>query len=253
MEAAGLGFFMLSACAFGVLLEHPMSPVHQALEQPFIRRLLAGIAMGLTFLAIVCSKWGKRSGAHLNPSVTLTFLVLGKISRVDALFYILFQFLGGLTGVFLAEALIGLPLQHSSVNYSATIPGPQGPGIALWAELFISALMMTVVLNVSNSRRWSRFLPYIAASLVATYIALESPLSGMSMNPARTLGSAIPAREWTALWIYFVAPPLGMLLAAVIHRTRPGAPAVFCAKLHHHNRERCIFRCNYAQLMNGEK
>lgn len=252
MEAAGLGLFMLSACVFSALLEHPMSPLQQAIEQPIMRRLLGGLAMALTFLAIVCSKWGKRSGAHLNPSVTLTFWVLGKIGSSDALFYILFQFLGGLAGVLLAEFVIGLPLQHSAVNYAVTIPGARGPILAFWAEFFISALMMTVILGISNSPRWSRSLPFAAAALVAAYITLEAPLSGMSMNPARTLGSAVPAHEWTAIWIYFLAPPLGMLSAAGIHRLR-GGPPIFCAKLHHHNRERCIFRCNYSELINGAK
>src|SRR5271165_6329401 len=81
MEAAGLGLFMISACAFTVLLEHPMSPVRQAIENGTLRRVLIGIAMGLTAIGIICSPWGKQSGAHLNPSVTLAFLSLGKVAR----------------------------------------------------------------------------------------------------------------------------------------------------------------------------
>src|SRR5689334_13677164 len=84
MEAAGLGIFMISACVFGVLLEHPMSPIQKSLEDPLIRRLVAGIAMGLTAIGIVYSPWGQRSGAHLNPSFTLSFLALGKIAPWDA-------------------------------------------------------------------------------------------------------------------------------------------------------------------------
>src|SRR5947209_10287552 len=71
IEAAGLGLFMLSACTFGVLLEHPMSPVSAWIESPMARRALIGIAMGLTAIGIVYSPWGKRSGAHLNPALTL--------------------------------------------------------------------------------------------------------------------------------------------------------------------------------------
>jgi hypothetical protein len=63
----------------------------------------------------------------------------------------------------------------------------------------------------------------------------------MSMNPARTLGSALFARDWTALWIYFLAPPAGMLAAAEVYLRQRGREAVFCAKLHHQNRKRCIF------------
>src|SRR5712691_6200820 len=124
MEAAGLGIFMLAACAFGVLLEHPMSPVNEMIENPFVRRVLMGIAMGLTAIGIIYSPWGRRSGAHINPSVTLTFLALGKIAPWDAFFYVVFQFAGGILGVALAELLIGFPLRHSGVNYVVTTPGP---------------------------------------------------------------------------------------------------------------------------------
>ena len=91
-----------------------------------------------------------------------------------------------------------------------------------------------------------RFTGVIAGALVATFITLEAPLSGMSMNPARTFGSALPGRVWDALWIYFTAPPLGMLLASELYVRTRGAGAVICAKFHHHNNKRCIFNCGYA-------
>jgi aquaporin Z len=108
--------------------------------------------------------------------------------------------------------------------------------------------MMLLVLTVSNTHKLSRFTGLFAGCLVATYITLEAPLSGMSMNPARTFGSAFSAGDWRSLWIYFTAPPLGMLLAAAYYRAWRGPRAVFCAKLHHHNDKRCIFRCNYRQM-----
>jgi aquaporin Z len=77
--------------------------------------------------------------------------------------------------------------------------------------------------------------------MVALFITVEGPLSGMSMNPARTLGSALFARDWTALWVYFIAPPIGMLGAAELYLRQRGREAVFCAKLHHQNGKRCIF------------
>jgi aquaporin Z len=248
MEAAGLGLFMISACVFTALLEHPMSPAHQAVENGTLRRVLIGVAMGLTAVGLICSPWGKRSGAHLNPSVTLAFLSLGKVTRIDALFYILAQFCGGILGVAVANLLIGEPLRHSAVDYAVTTPGSDGAVIALVAELAISAILMSVVLAVSNSPRLSRFTPLLAGGLVAIYISIEAPVSGMSMNPARSLGSAVSADEWTALWIYFVGPPLGMLLAAQLYRLTHGQSRVFCAKFHHHNSARCIFRCNFGAL-----
>jgi aquaporin Z len=248
MEAAELGLFMISASVFGVLLGHPSSPLHQAIDSPTLRRILMGIAMGSTAIAIIYSPLGQRSGAHFNPSVTVTYLLLGKVAPWDALFYVVLQFLGGMLGVMVASFLIGLPLMHASVHYVVTVPGVGGPHIAFWAELLISFVLMSTILAVSNTRRLARFTPLFAGALVATYIALESPLSGMSMNPARTFGSAFAAREWTALWVYFTAPPLGMFLASKVYRFRHGAQAVFCAKLHHHNDKRCIFRCNYAAM-----
>lgn len=81
IEASTLGLFMISACTFCLLLEHPDSLLRQQLEAPLARRVLMGVAMGLTAIAIIYSPWGKRSGAHMNPAVTLTFLRLGKSRR----------------------------------------------------------------------------------------------------------------------------------------------------------------------------
>lgn len=249
MEAAALGAFLLSACIFGVLLEHPSSPLHQMLSgRSMARQALGGLAMGLTAIGIFYSPWGKRSGAHMNPAVTLTFLSLGKIAPWDAFFYVVFQFLGGIGGVVAASLLIGPPLQHAAINYVVTVPGPDGAAAAFAAEFVISALMMSVVLWISNSQRWNRLTPLAAGALIATFITFEAPLSGMSMNPARTVGSAFSAGEWTATWIYFAAPAAAMMLASVFYRACGSAREGFCAKLHHHNNQRCIFRCRYGEL-----
>ncbi len=246
MEAAGLGTFMVSACVFATLLGNPESLGPRAVPDPMLRQVLMGLAMGLTAIGIIYSPWGKRSGAHLNPSVTLTFLRLGKVKAWDALFYITAQFAGGLGGVLLAAAILGPPLASPAVNYAATVPGPWGVAIAFLGEAAISFGLMTVVLAVSNRRPGvARCTGLCAGLLVALYITFEAPVSGMSMNPARTFGSALPSGTWTALWIYFTAPLLGMLAAAECYVRVKGARAVFCAKLHHQNAHRCIFRCGY--------
>jgi aquaporin Z len=246
MEAAGLGLFMLSACIFGTLLEYPASPVRQAIPDPLVRRFLMGLAMALTAISIIYSPWGKQSGAHLNPSVTLTFFRLGKVAPWDALFYVTAQFVGGVAGVLLAWGLLGQALAEPPVSYVVTMPGIGGPGVALLAEMVITFILMSVVLTVTNIPGLARYTGLFAGVLVATYITLEAPLSGMSMNPARTLGSALPAQVWTALWVYFLAPPLGMLLAAEVYLRRGGLHRVLCAKLHHQNTKRCIFpQCGY--------
>ena len=245
MESAELGLFMFSACAFSVLLFHPSSPITQMIHDGVLRRLMMGTAMGSTAIAIIFSPLGQRSGAHFNPSVTWTFFRLGKIDACDAAFYTLFQFTGGIAGVMLASLAFGRFVADRSVNFAATVPGPNGPSLAFLAEFLISFILMSVVLTVSNTKRLARWTGMFAGALVATYITIESPVSGMSMNPARSLSSAVGARVWMSLWIYFVAPPLGMLLAAEVYRRLNVGPAVACAKLHHHNNRRCIFRCNF--------
>jgi len=248
MEAAELGLFMISACVCVALIEHPASPVRQALEDPLLRRSLVGLAMGLTAIAIIYSPLGKRSGAHFNPAVTLAFFRLGKIEGWDTLFYVLAQFAGGVAGVLVAVLLLGQGvLADPTVNYVATLPGERGPAVAFAAEAAISFGLMLVVLLVSNDRGLNRYTALFAGTLVASYITLEAPLSGMSMNPARSFGSALPGEIWDALWIYFTAPPLGMLLAAELYLRTKGAGAVLCCKLHHENDKRCIFHCRYGE------
>ena len=245
IEAAGLGVFMIAACAFGVALEHPSSPIRELLPAS-LRRALMGLAMGATAIAIIYSPWGKRSGAHINPAVTWTFFRLGKIEGWDALFYVLAQFTGGVTGVVIAVVALGALVSHPSVNYVATIPGPYGIPLAFAAEIAMSFLMMSTILLATNRPKLARFTGIFAGVLVFAFITLEAPISGMSINPARTFGSAFNAGLWTALWLYFVAPPLGMALAAEVYRRRSTSTPVRCAKLNHDNDERCIFRCGYA-------
>jgi aquaporin Z len=244
IEAAGLGLFMVAASLFGGLLFHPSSPVAQVVTDPVLARVLMGAAMGLTAIGLVYSPAGQRSGAHYNPSVTLTFLRLGVVAPWDAAFYVVAQFAGGAAGLLLVAAVAGRLLAHPAVNYVATVPGPGGVAVAFAAEAVISFVLMTVVLAVSNTRRIARFTGLFAGALVAAYIAVEAPLSGMSMNPARTTASAVAAHLWTGYWIYLAAPLGGMLAAAEIH-ARLGRRPVFCAKLHHDNSRRCIFRCGF--------
>ncbi len=243
IEAWCLGMFMVSACVFGVALFHPASPV--AAIDIGVRTVLMGLAMGLTAIGIICSPWGKRSGAHFNPAVTLTFFRLGKINREDAFFYILFQTFGGIAGMLIAYLFLKGLLADCSVNFVATVPGDQGAAIAFVAEVTISFLMMTMILFAGNSRRFSRYTPFFAGTLVALFIAVESPISGMSMNPARTIASAAVSGNWTSIWIYLLAPPIAMLTAAELFVRTRGIKNVLCAKLNHFGKARCIFNCNF--------
>jgi aquaporin Z len=251
MEGVELGLFMLLACAFVVLLEHPASSVHQTITNSTLRRVLIGLAMGLTAIAIIYSPLGKRSGAHFNPSVTFTFYCLGRVEWWDAVFYSVAQFIGGLLGVLVSAWLLGPLVAHPSVQYAVTVPGTSGVWVAFCAEVLIAFIQMSMVLRVSNTKHLARFTGIFAGLMVATYITLEAPYSGMSMNPARAFASALPAHVWTSLWIYFLAPPLGMLLAAELYVRQHSIHQVFCAKLHHPNDVRCIFRCQFEELGAG--
>jgi aquaporin Z len=252
MEAALLGMFMISACTFGVLLNHPGSAIAQGIDNEFVRRVLGGLAMGATAILLILSPFGKRSGAHFNPAVTIAYSTLGKIAWRDAAFYVLAQFAGGILGIAVADKLLGPPLRHSAVNYVVTAPAAGDIGRAFAGEFLISGTMLSTVLLVSNRRNLARFTPFFAGSLVALFITFESPISGMSMNPARTFGSGFGAGEYMALWIYFTAPPLAMIAAAQFYRWLRGSGSVYCAKFHHDNNQRCIFRCRYDQMWKPE-
>src|SRR5262249_43621317 len=142
---------------------------------------------------------------------------------------------------FASLVLQGAPANRA-VRYAGTMPGIYGNAIAFVAELAISFILMSAILFASNHKFLAPYTHYLAAILVAAYIAFESPLSGTSTNPARTFGPALYASYWGALWIYFIAPPMGMLGAAeffLLVRKRKGP---YCAKLHHRNDKRCIFR-----------
>jgi len=241
MEGTCLGLFMISAFIFCTLLEHPASLVHQAIPHPFLRRFIMGLAMGLTAISIIYSPWGKQSGAHINPSTTLTFFRIGKVGKWDAVFYIVSQFVGGLAGAGLAATVLSRWVSHPSVNYVVTRPGMAGIGAAFVAEVVIAFILMSAILRVSNHAGLHKLTGLCAGALVATYITFEAPISGMSMNPARTFASAVCAQHWTALWIYFTAPLFGMFSAAEVYVRRRGSEGIACAKLHHDNDKRCIF------------
>ncbi|MBI1335645.1 MAG: aquaporin family protein [Phycisphaera sp.] len=249
MEAALLGLFMVSACVATALFEYPASPVHAAIPSPMARRFCIGLAMGATAVGLIYSHWGKRSGAHMNPAFTLSFLRLGKIGPGPALLYILAQFIGGLLGVLISVFTLRRFVTDPSVNYAVTLPLHGGAGIplAFAAEFVISFVLVAVVLTVNRSNRLAPWTGYFAALLLVVYITFEAPYSGMSLNPARSLASAIPAHVYRGLWVYFVAPTLGMLAAVELSRLLAKQPHTLCCKLIHCPVTPCVIQCNCLQ------
>lgn len=215
-EALGLAVFMISACFFSAMLEGPTS-WHNAIVDPFIRTVIAGILMGATALFIFYSSFTSPSGSHINPAVTICFLRLKKINKADTFFYILFQITGGLLAVYLMAALIKKPLTSLPVNYVATVP-LKGPAAAFATEFIIGFMMMSMVLFTSSSKKWGKYTRVFSGCLVCLYVIVAGPISGFGMNPARSLASAIPSKTWTSFWIYALVPFISMLLATEFFR-----------------------------------
>ena len=180
----------------------------------------------------------------MNPAVTLAFLRLRLVRPIDGLFYILAQTIGGTFGVLAGFLLTAGMLAAPDARWVVTVPGSCGPYVAFGAEFLMAMFLMLVVLRFSNTPSLRRLTGYAAALMVALFITIAAPCSGMSINPARTLASAIPSQVWTAFWVYLLAPPLGMLAAAEVHRWQCGGLLRHCAKLCHDNRTRCI-HCGY--------
>jgi aquaporin Z len=242
MDGMLLGCFMISACVFAALLEHPASHLHQALPDALLRRALMGIAMGVTAVALIYSRWGRRTGALMNPAVTLSAWMLGRISGRDAVGYITGQFAGALGGVALMALVAARWMGDSSVNYVATLPG-RTAFIAWLAEAAIAFGMMGMSLALNRFPRVAPYTGCFAGILLALYITLEAPISGMSLNPARSFGSAFWAHAWVHLWIYFTAPVAGMLAAVQVSRRFSRMPRTLCCKFNHSRGVPCHCPC----------
>ena len=248
MEGMEIGGLMLSICFFGTLLYSSMSPLsHLALSRG-VSSALMGISIALTTLMIIRSPFGRRSGAHFNPAITLSYFWLGRVRRWDALCYVVAQFVGGFVGVLVAHEILGVRLSEISVRYLVTVPGSHGEGIAFLFELILSGLLMGTVLYASNHRFLAPYSPiFVALFTVFCYVA-SSSISGFSANPARTFSSALFAWIWQGIWIYFIGPCLGMLIAAATYIAMVGRDRVYCAKVFHDRYSICPFPCHFERL-----
>jgi len=208
---------------------------------PGLRRLVTGFFFAGGATIIIYSPLGQLSGGHVNPSVTLGFLSLGKISRPDAAFYIASQLAGGVAGVALLSALVLGALGWSdAIAVGTTRPGPGFPvPVVFAAEVFITFILMLGILLISNRQRIAHLTPAIAGTIVMTEVWLEAHVSGTSLNAARSLAPAIFSGIWEHHWIYWTAPIIGAQLAALAYRVAPRTAPVLCCKLYHTDRYRC--------------
>jgi len=244
MEGGTLSCFMISVCLLVTVFESPRSLVYTYVSSGALRTVLLALTVSLTLTLLIQSPWGKRSGAHLNPAITLAFLRLKKIHPWDALFYILAQTLGGTVGVVIVAFFVGSLFTAPPVRYAVTSPGPAGETVAFIAEIVISFALMATILRFTASPRLIRFTAIAVGCLVALFIIVEAPISGASMNPARTIASAVPGMMWEHVWLYVLGPTVGMLAAAQLHLHTHNHGALGCAKLFHPKDVRCI-HCGY--------
>ncbi|WP_019948220.1 aquaporin [Hymenobacter aerophilus] len=216
-EAAGIFLFLFMAGFITTAVNHPdWWLARQLAGHEVLGRAVIGLVVGLTVVVIVYSPWGKRSGAHVNPAVTLAFWQLGKIRLADACWYLLAQVAGALLAGQALLGLLGRYFAHPKVDYALTKPGPEGMAVAFGAEFLITFIMVAVLFLALHTQRLQNLAGWLLGALLALYVVVETPYSGMSLNPARSLGSAVAAHDYGALWVYWVAPPLAAWLAAVL-------------------------------------
>ncbi len=239
LGTALLVFIGLSAVVFDF---SPALPINHLLPDPSARRLLTGLIFAGTGSLVAISPLGKLSGAHINPAVSLAFWVHGKLHTLDLIGYIFSQFLGAIIGEYLLVITWGTFAQ--SVRNGMTLPGI---GYPLWlvfvAELSLTFLLVLLIFTCVSSSRLMRWTPLMTWIVVATMVWLEAPISGTSLNPARSFGPALFSWFWQAQWLYFLAPPLGALCAVGVFRLlATGERDVLTGKLFHTPHYRSLFK-----------
>jgi aquaporin Z len=209
-----LGTFMLVLVAAGGGLLHAKGQISLA---------AAVVAPGLMVLAIILFM-GAVSGAHLNPAVSLAFAVRGDFPWKRVPGYIIVQLLGATLACLFLLAVFG-NVEH----LGATLPGPgYQDWQALLMEIVLTGVLVSVILGTASG---AQNVGALGALGVGGYIALaglwSAPVSGTSMNPARSFGPALVSGDWTAYWVYVVGPLVGAAIAvgcAWILRGRGGDP-----------------------------
>ena len=249
-EFAGTAIMLFIGVSAVAFMWGPGSPV-PVVSNGALRRLLTGIMFAGGATAVVYSPLGQISGGHINPAVTLAFWRLGKVPGRDAVIYVVMQFVGAFVGAWAA----GVAWGHltTGVQYAATVPGEGYTWAgALAAETLITFLLVFLIFVCVNKPKIAPKTGILAGSLVAILVMIEAPVTGTSLNPARTLGPAILAPNYAALWVYFVGPVAGALLAVAAFTGQWGKQTV-CAKLYHTEKYPCPFdSCSYRLVSKGE-
>jgi aquaporin Z len=209
-ECIGTGLLILVGLSVVIFNNSLGSPIHDWIPSAGGRRALTGFLFGTTGCLITLSPVGKISGAHINPIVSLTFLLKGKMSVSHTLGFIIAQLTGSVIG---AIPLLLWGKQGISINYGATVPLPGNTLAAFTGEVITSFLLIAGILFFTGHKKLRHFTPYMIPFLYCLMVYAEAPLSGTSTNPARSLGPAVISGVWTGYWLYWTAPVIGALIA----------------------------------------
>jgi MIP family channel proteins len=167
---------------------------------------------GLALLAGLYA-FAEVSGGHFNPIVSLAMVLDGRLDRREVIPYWISQFAGAV----LASLCVLIAFDQDAVANTATKPGPDGAGTALFLEILASAIFVLVILQSTKSERHTgTALVAIPLTLVAAHMALV-PFSGSSLNTARSFGPALIGNEWTDFWVYVIGPPLGAVIGWAVY------------------------------------
>jgi aquaporin Z len=249
MEGAELTVLMICICCAGTFAYGQKSPLARLHLSQMAKSAVMGTAVAAATYLIIHSPLGRRSGAHFNPALTTAYLFLRRIHRWDVLGYITAQFFGGILGVFLAQLFLGMALSDDPVRFAATTVGRHGELIAFAGEFFFAFALMAVVLFASNHRKLAPFSPIFVALMTVFFYLFSQSVAGYSANPARSLSSALFAMIWRGIWIFLLAPTLGMVVAALVYQRVMGEERIYCAKVFHDLTTPCPFNCRFHELM----
>lgn len=173
------------------------------------------LAHGLVVMAFAYA-YGNISGTHINPAVTIGLLVGGQIKVGDAIGYIIVQLLGGIAGAGALSFVVG------AGSMGATVPAEGvSLGQAFVLEVILTFLLVNSIYHSAVSGKAGNLAPVAIGLTLTACIAMGGPLTGASLNPARSLGPALFSDTATAissLWVYFIACPIGGVLAALVHK-----------------------------------
>ncbi len=235
-ELLGTALLLLGGLSAVCFNFGPNSPLRDLPDSP--RLLLTGLLFAGTGSLLAVSPLGRRSGAHLNPVVTLAFWTQRHVHPHDLLGYVVAQLLGGVLGTAVVLALWGA--EARAVRLGATSPGlGVGCVTATLIEAGMTALLVLVILLMTSGRRTARFTPLVLWPLVAALVWQSAAYTGTSLNPARSLGPALLAPLLTPLPVYLVGPVLGGLLAVGVFSLIKDRH-VLTAKLFHDPRYPCV-------------